>query len=836
VPDFNCYLAYVLCTPLPGVDSPSRAIAGYLLVNNLRSRFPSFPQPVVDYLKVVLFGALQDADAEVRRSASTAVSWFLKALVPEKYPEGLQRLMGLLEAPSSDIQEVRAIFLRSARSSFRAQTALSTFAKLCQDVPKALDRAQLDNRPFLDFLVPALLQRMESPDTKIRSNALTCLVPFIEPEEKLSGQNALGRHIDLFIASLFKRASDPSSSVRKQVCTAMVALLSSRPVKLVPEINGVVDYVLHCTQDDDKELALEACEFWLTFAEDGELLETLRAFLPRVAPVLLDCTIYEDEELFSLGALDDDDATVPDRPEDIKPQFYSGKVHAQSASTPGQPEASTSKARDAAPEPEEAEEDEDDLLDEDDDDFSEWTLRKCAAAALDVMATAYEGELLMILLPHLKDKLQSEDWLQRESGILTLGAMAEGCIGHLSDHLPQLMPYFLQSLGDSKVRNLLDLPRMADMSLCVQPLVRSIACWSIGRYSTWLVPEDATPEHKQAFFVPALEGVSAALVRRKPSDRATWQLLRMLLDNNKKVQEAGCSAFATLEEEAGAELEPFLAPILQTLVFAFSKYQQKNLLILYDAIGTLADAVGETLNQKEYIDLLMPPLIGKWQKLQDDDDDLVPLLEVGVLLQRQRKLTPQQCMSSVVIAVSAGFLPFAQPVFERCARIIHTSLVHYQTWQANQSAYEVPDKTFLIVALDLLSGLTQGLGAAITPLYEGVSNQIFQLLLFCLQFPDAPVRQSAYALLGDCAISVFDLLKPYIPQIMPILATQIEHEPKAETISACNNAVWAAGELGLKLGQFGSGASFHADVDIRLRDDAVHQPAHGAAGACPPFA
>lgn len=57
------------------------------------------------------------------------------------------------------------------------------------------------------------------------------------------------------------------------------------------------------------------------------------------------------------------------------------------------------------------------------------------------------------------------------------------------------------------------------------------------------------------------------------------------------------SAFATLEEEACTELVPYLAFILDTLVFAFNKYQHKNLLILYDAIGTLADSVGHHLNK-----------------------------------------------------------------------------------------------------------------------------------------------------------------------------------------------------------------------------------------------
>jgi transportin-1 len=101
------------------------------------------------------------------------------------------------------------------------------------------------------------------------------------------------------------------------------------------------------------------------------------------------------------------------------------------------------------------------------------------------------------------------------------------------------------------------------------------------------------------------------------------------LDGNKRVQEAGCSAFATLEEEAADKLAPFLDPILRNLTFAFQKYQQKNLLILYDALGTLADAVGSALGQPAYLDILMPPLINKWMKLADDDGDLVPLLEVG---------------------------------------------------------------------------------------------------------------------------------------------------------------------------------------------------------------
>ena len=43
------------------------------------------------------------------------------------------------------------------------------------------------------------------------------------------------------------------------------------------------------------------------------------------------------------------------------------------------------------------------------------------------------------------------------------------------------------------------------------------------------------------------------------------ELLQRILDHNKRVQEAACSAFATLEEEACSELVPYLGFILQTL-------------------------------------------------------------------------------------------------------------------------------------------------------------------------------------------------------------------------------------------------------------------------------
>ena len=51
---------------------------------------------------------------------------------------------------------------------------------------------------------------------------------------------------------------------------------------------------------------------------------------------------------------------------------------------------------------------------------------KCSAAALDVLANVFRETLLPVLLPILKETLFHNDWEIKESGILVLGAIAEG--------------------------------------------------------------------------------------------------------------------------------------------------------------------------------------------------------------------------------------------------------------------------------------------------------------------------------------------------------------------------------------------------------------------------
>ena len=113
--------------------------------------------------------------------------------------------------------------------------------------------------------------------------------------------------------------------------------------------------------------------------------------------------------------------------------------------------------------------------------------------------------------------------------------------------------------------------------------------------------------------------------------------MRHVLDHNKHVQEAACSALATLEEQSIPEhLATRLKLILETLAKACATYGRKNLRILYDAIKTLAELMGDSLAEPSLLRLYMPPLVAKWQSLGDTDRDLLPLLE---------------CFTSVALAI-----------------------------------------------------------------------------------------------------------------------------------------------------------------------------------------
>lgn len=574
----------------PSVATESaRAMSGLMLKNNLKSS-QTLTQQTLNFVKSNILEGLKDTSHLIRATVGSIVAVLIQRIGILQWKELLPQLLQLLQSSVSlqDQQQQQLV----------QEGCLSCLEKVFEDCGTVLSR--VDISPFIPILLS--MASSDGPSTssvlRIRMYSLKCLSLLVQNEIP-----AVFPLMKEYVQCLFKLASNAHGDIRVLVCKSFVCLVDVYPEVVVQNLQPLAQFLLHSMvpSDDnnnyDESVSLEACEVWLACAEKEELIHVMTPILPMLIPTLLKCMVYSDYDLAILASDDSNDD------DNIKPRHLKSKVHETGR--------------------EDGEVDEDDDDDEDgvDDVYAEWNLRKCSAATLDVLSTMFGNEILPALLPILNESLMNTEWKYREAGVLALGAIAEGCMSGIVQHLHQLVPYLFNCLKDS------------------EHLVRAITCWTLGRYCAWCL--DPTPPG-QDFFTPLING-----------------LLQCVLDKSKRVQEAACSAFATVEEEACDALVPFLDNILSVLTTAFTRYQNKNLLILYDAIGTLADSVESQLNQPKYIEALMPPLIAKWNELDDKDPGLLPLLE---------------CLSCVATALGSGFLSFVPPVYERCLRLIKDTL------------------------------------------------------------------------------------------------------------------------------------------------------------------
>ncbi|KAG5968286.1 hypothetical protein E4U58_001902 [Claviceps cyperi] len=654
---------------------------------------------------------------------------------------------GLLTWPDLLPQLMDMFGNTSGNVSAEAQEgAMSAMAKICEDSPRVFVRELNGQRP-LNHVLPQLINATKSPLSKVRVGALTAINVFTPRPSQ-----AMLNSIDDLLQHLFVLSSDGNPDVRRQVCRAFVQLVETRPDKLQPHIGGLVDYIISQQKGDDEDLACEAAEFWLAIGEHDDLWRSLQPYLNRIIPVLLECMVYSGEDIALLGGASDDE-DEEDKEQDIRPAFAKKNLNRNAAANGNMEnnnEAANAQATNTDLEDGEIDGDEDG----DENPDEKWTLRKCSAAALDIFAKDFRNPVFEAIFPYLSQNLSHNDWPHREAAVLALGAVAEGCMEVVVPHLPELMPYLISLLEDP------------------EPVVRQITCWTLGRYSEWAA--QLPQQQKEQYFVPLMDGI-----------------LRKMLDRNKKVQAAGASAFANLEYKAGTHLAPYCGPIIQQFVRCFGKYKDKNIYVLYDCVQTLAERTGSLLSNPQLKDQLMPALNERYNLVTDQSREIFPLLE---------------CLSYVALALGTSFAPYAPSIFARCMNIIHDNLEQSLAAVSNP-ALDSPDKDFLVTSLDLLSAIIQALGEG--PSSELVKNSpqpFFELLTFCMEDPADEVRQSAYALLGDCANYVFPFVQQHLDVIIPIAIKQLDldsvlDDEVGDGFGAYNNTCWSIGEIAMKHGK-----------------------------------
>ena len=742
-PDINNYLVYLCITPTSntGLDQTAYHAARSAAAILLKNNVKLSYKSIPEPSKAYIkANVLQGL-----QDSNTQIRNYIGNVITEVVRQG-----GILGWPQV-LPELVTMVANQSGAQETQDGAMGALFKICEDNRKALDKEYQTQRP-LATLLPSLLNFTSNGNSKVRSKALAAINVFLVEPVALTVQE----NIDTILKEIVKLSTDPSEDVRRFVCRSFALLADALPQVLVPHVEGVIEYSLSQQQDRrNQELALDAAEFFFESSSNVVLRDALGPYLPRIVPVLLNCMVYSEDDQLRLEG-DEEDAELDDEEKDIKPTFAKDKAGRSDASNGAQPNGQAKPAVNGFA----YEDDDDDLsdgeLDEDEDDDidpeEEWNLRKCSAASLDSLATHYHGAVFQEVLPWLVENFQHADWPNREAAVLALGAIGPGCMDNITPHLPELIPLMLKLLNDQ------------------QPVVRQITCWSLSRYALWAAHDPNAAKEK--YFEQMMEG-----------------LLNRMLDHNKKVQQSAASAFAALEEKANAALAPYCSIILQRFVQCFDKYKDKNMYVLYDCVQTLAEHASPNLAQPENVNLLMPALIRRWQSVQDQSREMFPLLE---------------CLSFVATALGPEFAPFAEPLFNRCIKLIQQNLEDGAT--AEQSFLDQPDKDFLVTSLDLLSSIIQALDEQQSArLAGGAHPNMFHMLAYCMRDSSNDVRQSAYALLGDCAIYIFPQLQQYLPEILMILIEQltlndVKNDPES-TFRVINNACWSCGEISMRQGK-----------------------------------
>ena len=691
--DFPCYLAYVMVLG-EGLDVTVRQSAGLLLKNHPKALKEQQSGTVLHTVISLVARGLGLEEKILRHTAATCTAMLVTIF-------GFEPLHLMLDAIFKGLQSEQETIVDGA---------LNALQKIWEDSPGRLEEslASCQNKTASDVVLPLVIKIVDRPEIGLKVSAVTILNYAVYSQS--SGMDEL---VWQYKAVLFSLASRPEASVRRVVCVGLVHLSELAPSKLEANLAELIEYMIVASQDSNAEVAIEASEFWSVFSEAGFDSKVLEPFVPKIVPLLLNNMKFDeyDEEVAEAEA--DEEAilsgNVREKDSELRPHLHASTSHG------------------------EQEDEEDDYQEED----AVWTLRKSAAAGLDMISNILGDDILPILLPSVQVQLQDSNWKSREAAILALGAVSNGCHTGMKDHLDTIVAAVMPGLTD------------------LRPMIRCISCWTLTRYSRQIY--NRVSEGDDRLLSMVLNGV----------------LDRVTKDHNRIVQISACGSLATLIEEDSIQIKPYMNPICSALAHALKTYRKRSLRSVYDVVSTIALTLPEILSHKELSPIMLQSLFDKLSSFPDGDSEIFPLLD---------------CVGTVSSALNSAISPYAENAFVKCVSLIERSFLASDTGAIDQEEAA----RFVEHSLDAIDGIMQGLGKHSGPLFS--KSPLGTLLVRSSVDSSAVVRQSAFGLLGDLAeICMVNL----IPYLSPLLESALEcMKPEnitGESVDACNNAVWSLG-------------------------------------------
>mmetsp|Transcript_13965 Transcript_13965/g.21121 ORF Transcript_13965/g.21121 Transcript_13965/m.21121 type:complete len:923 (-) Transcript_13965:317-3085(-) len=595
----------------------------------------------------------------------------------------------------------------------------------------------------INIVISKLTTKMKSNIENIRRAAVCSIGHLVQkglaPESK--------ELMDSYVGNLLLLSSDMSTKVLTIVCCAFTALLESGSPAFKKKFQDGMKCMLKLATHENELVRYNACEFWSTLLhpENIERSDWLASEMGLMKQGSLAKALGPHMKMLvptllkAMAYTKNELAMMGDEKDSHVPD-KSHEVKPRSSKVMERKFGSFAQARKAG----------------NGGDDCEWSLRKSSAHSLDRLAQIMHSDLLPVLLPLINTLLKHNDWVRRESGVLALGAVASGCTQGINKHLGEIFVFLMNLSKDPRA------------------LIRRITCWTLSRYATNFISTD------KKYMRPLLTS-----------------LLDRMVDGNKKVQLAACSAIMKLyDTPSGTALAiEFLDPVLTKLAVCLTKYQQVNMSNLYDCIAVLATkSSGKGISQPKYLEVLVPKMLQNWSKMEPGNYGLYALIE---------------CLSSIALASGKAFQPYAKVIFPQCIKLVQMNLrnLKYQrrtneskvkekeeSKDEKSSAHKFEGVYSIICCVELAGSIYRGSGHLTSQLAD--PKAILQTLYDCMTDEDPRIRQCAMAWLGDITCVTPRFIGAYLPNFINTLIANLD----AKHPNICFNAAWAVGEGAVRIG------------------------------------
>jgi len=700
--EFYNYLVYILCLN----DGPSfmktRSIAGATLKGMLERNYKQIAPENLNFVKTKLIEAFHDDSVLIRNAAVNAMTALFVKLGFQQWPELFQFLAMNLNADNAELVKV----------------SLECITKILEDLENDSENVnyfeEKNNSPLTE-LIPKLIFMCDLKyPVSIREYALKSLNIFtsmMPPSFIL--------HMNSYFQVLFLSASDQQNPIIRQLsCEGFVGVLEKRKDLITANLENVLETIVKFTIDSNSDVKKEACLFWNEFliAEEDEpddRFETLRKILGYLLPALIDCLPYTEEDMLELE------------------NEYAKETSNPFANTDDEEEGIK-------------------VIQDDDDDInvSRSTLRREAGVVIEMLARRFEGDAFYQAQAKLEECLKNDNWLIKESGILCLGSLGKGASEAISKHFGNLFPFLLQSLENP------------------EGLLRCIACWTLSRFTSWIVKQD---ENTMKIYLTAV--------------------LKLMMDDSKKVQEASCSALSKLCNDGPETIQAYIKDVIDVIKLVSTKYNKKGTIkYLYDAIGSLAYNISEEVIQSEEVErvLMQDVIVQKWSESHFNDVEATVLVEVT---------------DSLISALDKNASKYAAFFVERILYLIN---YYIEGRKADDRKDLFHKREVAIRCIDLLDTF---LGILNNEALQVLSPEsYFNIFHECAEDQDILLRQIILSSAKQVSKTCPALFNNYLEQVAEALIKNLIYAPQEIDsqglyMGCCNNASATVGEFAIVYGE-----------------------------------